>query len=61
MNSKTILKKIDKLRVILNNQILNNDSYENIYITSVKLDKLISIYYKYYDINEENEKLNYIV
>lgn len=61
MNSKTILKKIDKLRVILNNQILNNDSYENIYITSVKLDKLISIYYKYYSINEENEKLNYIV
>lgn len=61
MSSKTILKKIDKLRVILNNQILNNDSYENIYITSVKLDKLISIYYKYYNINEENEKLNYIV
>ena len=40
-----VIDEIKKLRKKLENEIKNNDSYDKIYETSVKLDKLIVEFY----------------
>ncbi|WP_250278671.1 Spo0E family sporulation regulatory protein-aspartic acid phosphatase [[Clostridium] colinum] len=42
-----IIQKIEDVRYILNKQIENNDNKERILKTSIRLDKLINIYYTY--------------
>lgn len=46
---------IERLRNKLEQQILNNESYDKIYETSVKIDKLLMDYY-----NEKDEALKII-
>lgn len=41
-----IVDEIDKLKRRLEDQIMKNDSYDNIYETSVKIDELLVRYYK---------------
>ena len=44
---KTINKKINDLRVILEKKILNHESYEDILKASQDLDKAINEYYQF--------------
>ena len=41
-----VTNEINVLREKLENQILKNDSYDNIYNTSLEIDNLITEYYK---------------
>ena len=41
-----VLEKINNLKNKLEKQVIEKDSYENIYETSVAIDKLLVEYYK---------------
>lgn len=41
-----LTEKINELRAKLESQILNNEPYDNIYSTSLQIDKLLTEYYK---------------
>lgn len=46
MNNEFIKNKINALRNILNKQIENDEKFESIIETSIKIDLLLNIYYK---------------
>ncbi len=52
-----IVEKIDSLKKKLDEQIKKEDSYDTIYETSVKIDKLLVKYYN--EINELKRNVNY--
>ena len=41
-----VTEEINKLREKLEEQILRNEPYENIYETSIKIDKLVTSFYQ---------------
>ena len=41
-----LIEEINKLKNKLEKQVMENDSYDEIYETSVKIDKLLVKYYK---------------
>ena len=49
-----IVDEIDKLKKKLEDQVMKNDSYEKIYETSIKIDKLIINYYKELDASKKD-------
>jgi len=48
-----VADKINKLREKLERQITNNESYEEIYNTSMQIDDLITEYYKEKELSEK--------
>ena len=48
-----VADKINKLREKLERQITNNESYEEIYSTSMQIDDLITEYYKEKELSEK--------